>query len=167
MDEEQYPAKIVAGAASGPKVNLGVVLAFVAGLVLAGGLVYSGLTQPKRVIGFLDLSTMLQGRFPGRWNPAWGIAVLSAVAVMLLAYWLARRPGAKPWLAPKFSLPRRNSIDFKLVIGSAIFGVGWGLSGYCPGPALASLMTGSVDVVIFVITMCLGMLFAKPFSRMR
>ena len=167
MDEEQYPVRIEGAAASGPKFNLGVLLAFVAGLLLAGGLVYSGLTQPKRVIGFLDLSTMLQGRFPGRWNPGWGIAVLSAVLVMLPAYWLVRRRGAKPWLAPKFILPRRNSIDFKLVIGSAVFGVGWGLSGYCPGSALASLLTGSVDVVIFVITMCLGMLFAKPFSRMR
>ena len=75
--------------------------------------------------------------------------------------------GAKPWLAPKFILPRRTSIDFKLVIGAAVFGIGWGLSGYWPGSALASLLTGSVDVAIFVITMCLGMLFAKPFSRTR
>ena len=145
--------------------RLGLLLALVAGMALAGGLVYAGMTQPKRVIAFLDVSTMTQGTFPGRWNPRVGITLASAAAVMLVAFWFTTNPGRKPWFAQKFRLPNRTSIDFRLVMGSALFGIGWGLSGYDPATSLASVLTGSVDAVIFVAMMFLGMLAAIRFSR--
>jgi uncharacterized membrane protein YedE/YeeE len=81
--------------------------------------------------------------------------------VTLLAFAITPRPGNKPWLAPSFQLPTRRDIDAKLVLGATLFGIGWGLAGYCPGPALASLLTGGEDVLIFVAALAVGMWAAR------
>lgn len=144
---------------------LALLLAGVAGLSFAAGLVLSGMTQPAKVIGFLNLGGMFRGAFPGQWDPSLAFVMAGAVGVTLLAFAVTPKPGKKPWLAKEFVLPTRRDIDRPLVLGAALFGVGWGLSGYCPGPALAALFTGSSDPVIFVAAMAAGMLIAKRFSR--
>ena len=110
------------------------VSAFACGLIFAIGLGLAGMTQPAKVIGFLDLT--------GAWDPSLAFVMGGAVLVGLIAFplILARR---RPWLGGRFALPERNDIDAPLVAGAALFGMGWGLSGYCPGPALVSLVTGS------------------------
>lgn len=110
------------------------------------GLAVSGMTQPSKVIGFLDVG--------GQWDPSLLFVMGGAVAVHALAYrWMRRRS------APLFadSLPAASRIDAKLLIGSALFGIGWGLSGYCPGPAVVSLAALAPGAIVFVVTMLLGM----------
>lgn len=136
-------------------------ISFVAGLVFAAGLVLSGMTQPEKVIGFLDIKEMFIGVFPGRWDYSLGLVMGGAVAVSLLAFSLTPYASVRPWFAPAFVLPRRAGVDARLVIGAIMFGVGWGISGYCPGPALASLLTGQLDTVIFVLAMLPGMWLAR------
>jgi len=122
--------------------------AFFAGAMFAVGLILSGMTKPGKVIGFLDLA--------GRWDPSLALVMGGAVLVYaVLSRLFLRRP--TPLFELEFHLPSRRDIDRRLVIGAAIFGVGWGLGGYCPGPGLASLMAGRLPVV-FVAAMILGML---------
>src|SRR5271163_4855474 len=121
---------------------------FVSGIVFALGLGISGMTRPVKVIGFLD--------FFGQWDASLAFVMLGAIAVYFVAYRLSRRM-ASPWLAPEFSLPKRSDLDIKLIAGAAIFGAGWGLGGFCPGPALASLASGALPVLVFVLAMALGM----------
>ncbi len=114
----------------------------VAGTVFGAGLVISGMTLPEKVRGFLD--------FTGAWDPTLAFVMGSAVLVHAVAYVLAKRRRA-PLFAASFQLPTRRDIDGKLLLGAAIFGIGWGLGGYCPGPALASLPTGGSSVLAFVV----------------
>ena len=118
---------------------------FGAGLLFGAGLVVSGMTDPRNVIGFLD--------FAGRWNPRLAFVMGGAVGVhALLLALIARRHGkAAPWRAG-----RGPRIDTKLLVGSAIFGVGWGLSGYCPGPAITALGFGLPAALGFVVAMIAG-----------
>ena len=134
----------------------GLLLAWGIGVVFAAGLVLSGMTQPARVIGFLNL---------GQWDPTLLFVMGSAVMVTLVAFAVSARQGRTPWLAERFVLPTRTDIDRPLVLGAAIFGVGWGLAGYCPGPALASALVGGTDVLLFLITMAVGMGLAKWLRR--
>jgi uncharacterized protein len=114
---------------------------FIAGFLFAAGLVISGMTQPSKIVGFLDIF--------GDWDPSLALVMGGAVGVHALAYrWVKGR--SSPLLAPTFQIPTKRDIDSKLVIGSAVFGVGWGLSGYCPGPAVSSLVVGDPRTVIFV-----------------
>ena len=85
----------------------------------------------------------------------------SALLVTLLAYAITPRSGKKPWAHTAFELPKRTDIDAKLLAGAALFGVGWGLAGYCPRPALASLLSGSMDMLVFVAALVVGLLTAK------
>jgi uncharacterized protein len=139
-------------------------LALLSGLLFALGLVVSGMTQPGKVIGFLDLHGLGQGitwqARPGLWDPSLALVMGGALLVTLIAFAITPKRG-KPWFDRRFDLPTRNDIDAKLVIGSALFGIGWGLAGYCPGPGLASLLIGSRDAIIFVVAMSLGMWGAK------
>ncbi|MDD0811422.1 YeeE/YedE family protein [Curvibacter sp. RS43] len=132
-----------------------------AGTLFAAGLVLSGMTQPAKVLGFLDLG----GLADGRWDPSLAFVMGGALAVTLLAFALtpanAQHPQRKPWLAPRFQLPTRRDIDWKLLSGAALFGIGWGLAGYCPGPALASLLVGGLDALAFVAALLLGMALAR------
>jgi uncharacterized membrane protein YedE/YeeE len=143
----------------------GALLALVAGVVFAFGLVISGMTQPVKVQAFLDFSGMVDGPFPGRWDPSLAFVMGGAVAVSLLAYGLVARSGRAPWLAEGFSLPTARSVDRRLVLGAALFGVGWGLAGYCPGPALAVVLTGGWDALWFCGPMLVGMAGARLWIR--
>jgi uncharacterized protein len=124
------------------------VTSFVSGIVFAIGLGISGMTRPVKVIGFLD--------FFGACDASLAFVMVGAIAVYFLAYrWSKRMPS--PLLAPDFSVPKRSNLDAKLILGAAIFGAGWGLGGFCPGPALTSLASGASAVLIFVAAMAVGM----------
>ncbi|MGH6659941.1 MAG: DUF6691 family protein [Rhodospirillales bacterium] len=123
-------------------------VALLAGLVFGLGLAVSRLVDPGKVLAFLDVA--------GRWDPSLALVMASALGVTLIGYRLVlRRPA--PLLAESFGLPTRRDIDARLVGGAALFGVGWGLVGFCPGPALASLAYGRLSSVLFVAAMLLGM----------
>jgi uncharacterized membrane protein YedE/YeeE len=117
------------------------VTSFLAGIIFALGLGVSGMTRPIKVIGFLD--------FFGNWDPSLAFVMAGAIAVYFFA---TRRRLAMPapLLATKFAIPVRSDLDPSLIIGAAIFGAGWGLGGFCPGPAITSLASGSLPVIIFV-----------------
>jgi uncharacterized membrane protein YedE/YeeE len=124
------------------------IASFASGLVFALGLGISGMTRPVKVIGFLD--------FFGAWDATLALVMLSAITVYFIAYRWSKGLRS-PWLAPDFALPKRKDLDVKLILGSALFGVGWGLGGFCPGPALASLASGAFPVFVFVAAMGAGM----------
>jgi uncharacterized protein len=126
-----------------------------AGLLFGLGLVVSGMTDPSNVIGFLDLG--------GDWKPALALVMAGAIAVHATLLWLGRRRAAADTTTPE---PRR-AIDAALLIGSATFGVGWGLSGYCPGPAIVALGFGSTAALGFVLAMVVGTLAADMARRPR
>jgi uncharacterized membrane protein YedE/YeeE len=136
-------------------------VSFLAGLVFSAGLVMSGMTQPSKVIGFLDVKEMFAGPFPGLWDASLAFVMGGAVMVTLIAFALTPYASKRPWFGWSFVLPARDDIDARLVFGAIVFGVGWGLSGYCPGPALATLLTGQIDTVIFVMAMLPGMWLAR------
>jgi uncharacterized membrane protein YedE/YeeE len=137
-------------------------LSFTAGLVFAAGLVLSGMTQPLKVMGFLDITAVTQGPFPGLWDPTLAFVMGGAVCVTLLAFAWTHRIASKPLLASQFHTPLSLQIDLPLVGGAVLFGAGWGLAGYCPGPALASALL-STDALIFTGAMLVGMLICKSF----
>lgn len=130
----------------------GRIAALVAGALFGAGLVISGMTDPAKVRGFLDLA--------GRWDPSLALVMAGAIAVHLpLARLVLRRRA--PLFAGAFDLPQRKDIDRRLVFGAALFGVGWGLAGVCPGPAIVSLGAGSAAPVVFVVAMIGGTLLDR------
>lgn len=118
------------------------------GVMFGFGLSLSGMLDPARVQGFLDIF--------GVWDPSLVFVLGGAVVVATLGMVLVRKM-AKPVLADTFNLPTKTRIDAPLVLGSAIFGIGWGLGGFCPGPAIASLPMGYGAVLLFVVAMVVGM----------
>jgi uncharacterized membrane protein YedE/YeeE len=122
--------------------------AFVSGLVFATGLCVSGMTRPQRVLAFLDVF--------GNWDPSLAFVMVGAIAVASIAFRVAaRRP--VPVLGGDFRLPDRTAhVTLGLVAGAGIFGVGWGLSGLCPGPAIVSLASGQLGAIVFVGSMVAG-----------
>ena len=138
-------------------------VALLAGAMFAAGLVVSGMTQPAKVIGFLNVAGLADPARFGAWDPSLAFVMGAALCVTLLAFAVTPRPGAKPWLADSFQLPTRRDIDARLVLGALLFGVGWGLAGYCPGPAIASMLTGGQDAIVFIATLALGMWAARRF----
>jgi uncharacterized membrane protein YedE/YeeE len=141
-------------------------LAFSAGLIFAAGLVLSGMTQPLKVLGFLDITAITKGPFPGLWDPTLAFVMGGAVWVTLLAFAWTQQLATAPLFANQYHPPALSQIDMPLVGGAALFGVGWGMVGYCPGPALASALL-SVDALIFTGAMLLGMLICKTFLSKR
>lgn len=123
-------------------------MALVVGLMFGIGLIVSGMTDPSKVIGFLDLA--------GRWDPSLGFVMGGAILVGLLAFRFAGGR-ERSLLGAAMRLPTASSIDRRLVLGSLVFGAGWGLAGYCPGPALASLVSGAPKPLIFATAMIVGM----------
>jgi uncharacterized protein len=142
--------------------------AFIAGLLFALGLVLSGMSQPAVVLGFLDVLSLAQGVKPWSptgWDPSLAFVMGGALMVTVLAFAVTPKSNLKPWHADKFELPTRKDIDTPLVLGGVMFGAGWGLAGYCPGPALTSVLAGGADVALFTGFMLIGMVVAKKFSR--
>ena len=123
-------------------------VAFLSGGLFAVGLAIAGMTQPARVQGFLDVT--------GAWDPTLAFVMGGAVLINIVLFTLILRLD-RPALERVFDLPGTSKIDRPLVLGSALFGVGWGLAGYCPGPGLTSLGTLDVNVLVFVATMIVGM----------
>ncbi|CAA9538246.1 MAG: GENE II AND X PROTEINS [uncultured Rubrobacteraceae bacterium] len=122
--------------------------ALVSGLVFGLGLAVSGMMNPAKVIGFLDVA--------GDWDPTLLFVMVGALLVAVPAYRLIPRRG-RPVLEEEFSLPEKKAVDAPLLGGSALFGVGWGIVGFCPGPAIAALGTGLLPVFAFVAAMLAGM----------
>lgn len=128
------------------------IISFVSGFLFALGLGISGMTQPSKVQGFLDVF--------GHWDPTLAFVMLGAVLSHALVYRFMKGRSS-PLLGGSFSIPNRRDVDRDLVLGAAIFGIGWGLAGLCPGPALASLATGRLEVYVFTASMLGGMLLSK------
>lgn len=165
MRPDNFAIPIQPRRASAAQLAGGLLLALAAGLLFALGLVLSGMTQPAKVIGFLNLAGMAQGPFPGAWDPSLAFVMGGAVMVTLLAFRLtppnASHPLRKPWLSGHFVLPEQERVDAPLLQGAVIFGIGWGMAGYCPGPALATLLVGGRDIWLFVPAMLAGMWLAR------
>lgn len=136
-------------------------ISLAAGFIFSAGLTLSGMTQPDKVIGFLDIKEMFVGEFPGLWDPTLGIVMLGAVMISLIGFAATPYASIRPWFTDRFMLSTRKIVDGRLIAGALIFGVGWGLSGYCPGPAIATLLTGQIDIAIFVLAMLPGMWLAR------
>ena len=124
-------------------------LATLAGVFFGLGLGISGMTQPSKVVGFLDVG--------GSWDPSLACVMIGAIAVHFFGIRLARGRGA-PLFGNGFAWPKSAEVDRPLVVGAAIFGVGWGLGGFCPGPALVGAASGSTGAIAFTGAMVLGML---------
>jgi len=135
-----------------------ILMALITGLVFGIGLIVSGMTNPAKVLGFLDLA--------GRWDPSLALVMAGAILVALPAFRVAARR-RQSLLGEPMHLPTATRIDRRLVLGSLAFGAGWGLAGFCPGPALASLATGAVQPLIFCAAMLAGMGIFELLERRR
>lgn len=133
-----------------------ILVGLAAGLLFGAGLSISGMVNPAKVIGFLDLA--------GSWDPSLAFVMLGGVAVTAIGYRTVLRRG-QPMFEPIFNVPTRSDIDPSLLLGAGLFGIGWGLGGYCPGPALAGLGFGSGETIAFVAAMLLGMIAARRSSK--
>jgi len=132
--------------------------ALAAGLLFGIGLMLSGMSNPGEVLSFLDWS--------GVWSPDLIGVLGSAVLVSLIGFRLARRK-AKPWFAAEFPALPRKPIDRSMLFGNLLFGIGWGLAGYCPGPALAGLALGNDEVLVFLLAMLAGGFLQQVWARKR
>lgn len=128
------------------------IISFICGIFFSIGLGISGMTQPQKVVGFLD--------FFGEWNPSLAFVMGGAVLSYLTLQLLIQRHFSKPVLEGSFQIPSRKDLDPSLIIGALLFGLGWGLGGYCPGPAITSLGSGSLNAMLFVFAMGVGMFLA-------
>ncbi|MDO9421029.1 MAG: YeeE/YedE family protein [Herminiimonas sp.] len=135
-----------------------ILIAFIAGLIFGLGLILSGMADPSKVLNFLDLS--------GDWDPSLAFVMGGAICVGVIAFHFAKKR-QKSLLGDAMSLPTNTRIDRRLVLGSLVFGIGWGLAGYCPGPALVSLSSGNSKNIIFVIAMLAGMAMFEVLERGR
>ena len=125
-----------------------VAIALLAGLVFGLGLLLSGMADPAKVLGFLDLA--------GDWDPSLALVMAGAIAVAAAGFAVARRR-VKSLLGAPIQLPTKRTIDRRLIVGSTLFGAGWGLAGFCPGPALVALGMGEAKAIVFVLAMLAGM----------
>ncbi len=126
------------------------------GALFGAGLAISRMMYPEKVIGFLDVA--------GNWDPTLIMVMIGALAAAAPGFALARRRGA-PAFGGAFQIPTRRDIDAPLVAGAAVFGVGWGLAGFCPGPAIAALSTGAAPAFVFAAAMLAGMALFQAFRR--
>src|SRR5258705_3899525 len=128
------------------------IVGLLTGLLFGLGLCLSGMADPSVVLGFLDLA--------GNWNPALLLVMAGGVSVTFIGYRivLGRK---RPLWSKSFQLPTASAVDARLISGAAIFGIGWGLAGYCPGPALVSLASGRPQVLVFVVAVLAGMVFVR------
>ena len=131
-------------------------LILASGALFGAGVTLSGMTNPMKVLNFMDLF--------GIWDPTLAFVMGGGLLTTMAGYRLVLGK-AKPAFAERFDLPALRTIDGKLLGGAALFGIGWGLSGFCPGPAIASLIFGHVESLIFVVTMACGMALAKRLGQ--
>lgn len=130
--------------------------AFIAGLIFGLGLLLAGMANPAKVLGFLDLA--------GAWDPSLGLVMAGAIGVAVLPLtWAKRRQ--RSLLGAPMQLPVKRELDRRLIGGSLLFGVGWGIAGICPGPAVAIVLTGHWQALLFVAAMLLGMLLFEVLER--
>lgn len=126
--------------------------AFVAGLVFGAGLVVSGMTRPRKVLGFLDVF--------GNWDPSLAFVMTGAIGVHIVVYRLIRKRPS-PLFTKDWGIPTRRDIDLRLVLGAAVFGAGWGIAGFCPGPGLVSSVSATPQIMVFLIAMLAGMFLVQ------
>ena len=131
---------------------------FLVGLLFGWGLLLSGMTDPAKVQGFLDIL--------GHWDPSLALVMGGAIAVGAIAFAFAKRR-TTTLLGGALEMPKRRDIDMPLVVGSLIFGAGWGLAGFCPGPAIVSLASGHPKALVFVAAMLVGMAMFSLLDRIR
>lgn len=131
-------------------------MATLAGVLFGVGLVISGMTDPLKVLGFLDLA--------GHWDPTLAFVMCGGLLVTLPGFWLVRRR-TSPVFEQKFYLPTAKNLDTRLLVGAASFGIGWGIAGFCPGPAIASLVRFDPGVLVFIIALVAGMVLAEFWPR--
>jgi uncharacterized membrane protein YedE/YeeE len=131
---------------------LQIIASLIAGTLMGAGLMISGMMNPNKVLSFLDIF--------GNWDPTLIFVMGGAIFSALPGFWLSRRL-TKPLLANNYQMQDKKNFDRRLVGGAAIFGVGWGLVGLCPGPAISAITTGSPQVIVFVISMTVGMAFYR------
>jgi hypothetical protein len=129
---------------------------FFVGLLFGLGLIISGMTDPGKVIGFLDIS--------GAWDPSLALVMAGAIAVGFFAFAIAKKRTVN-FLGGALHLPKSNQIDKPLIIGAVLFGAGWGLAGFCPGPALVSMASGQVKGALFMVFMVAGMQLFEVLGR--
>lgn len=134
-------------------------VSFLAGVLFAIGLGIAGMTQPEKVRGFLDVT--------GNWDLSLMFVMVGAIAVNSVAYFAIARRRAAPILGGAWCLPTRKEIDGRLVAGAAIFGIGWGLGGYCPGPGVVAILGGTREALTFVVSMLVGMTVFAAVNRPR
>ena len=134
------------------------IYALLSGLLFGVGLIMSGMANPAKVIGFLDIS--------GKWDPSLGFVMLGAISIAFFTFKIAKSRSLT-YTGQSLQLPSIQTLDFRLVLGSITFGIGWGLAGYCPGPALTSIMTGYLQPVLFVISMLAGMGFYEILQNIK
>lgn len=132
------------------------IAAFASGLVFGLGLLVSGMANPEKVLGFLDIA--------GAWDPSLALVMVGAILVGLVAFAVARRRTLS-FLGYQIKLPANTRIDSRLVAGSLLFGAGWGIAGFCPGPGLVALGAGEVKAAVFVTAMVAGMALFEFFER--
>ncbi len=132
-----------------------VVIAFIAGLLMSAGIAYSHMIDPDKVLGFLTLNA--------NWDPSLILVMLAAVAVYSAGFWLVIGKG-KPLFAGQFNLPTPKALDKPLLLGAVLFGAGWGLVGYCPGPALAAVSSGSSATLGFIAAMVAGWFISRKLA---
>lgn len=135
-----------------------VLSSFAAGLVFGIGLLLSGMANPEKVLGFLDLA--------GAWDPSLALVMAGAIIVGIIAFAIARQRDTS-FLGFDMRLPTRNDISTRLIVGSLIFGAGWGLAGFCPGPGIVALGAGEPKGVVYVISMVAGMVLFQMVERRR
>ncbi len=129
-----------------------------AGLLFGLGLIISMMVNPAKVLAFLDVA--------GAWDPSLAFVMGGALAVTMAGYaWVLRQP--HPWLADRFDLPARRDLDLRLLGGAALFGLGWGLAGFCPGPAVVATVLKPEAALPFVAAMLVGMIVARGLPRLR
>jgi uncharacterized protein len=140
---------------------MSILVQFVIGLIFGLGLIASGMSNPAKVLNFLDV-----GGIPaGTWDASLAFVMAGAIAVTFIGFNRVLKL-TRPVFAESFYVPRRNDIDARIVVGPAIFGIGWGLAGFCPGPALTALGFGSASAFIFVAAMCAGMVLARFIAQL-
>ena len=138
---------------------LRLIVTLASGLIFGFGLSLSGMIDPARVLGFLDVAS-------GHWDPSLMFVLGGAVAVAVPGVMLQRRL-ARPLLDDSFHLPQKRVVDGRLILGAAIFGAGWGLAGFCPGPAVTGLALGLAPILLFVVAMACGMILHDRLATIR